>query len=188
MPQDTDRSDASILRGECQKGGASAERSSQGGNSGWQKLNGRSVHYHKQASSSEAELMPDRPFNPFAAFMPAGVAAFPRPRRFADTFDESASMVSLSLAAEGKSLIRTGSASARAFQTVPSAALAPLHRTKRQIIPQSDRQSVMASLAPLMAAGVRDVRLPFKAPKTREKTTMSTIKRFNNIIVHLRIM
>lgn len=52
-------------------------------------------------SSSEAELKPERRFKPTAAFIPAGVAALPRPSRFADTFAESASIVSESFAAVG---------------------------------------------------------------------------------------
>jgi len=133
-------------------------------------------------SSFEAELRPERRFSLTAALMPAGVAALPKPSRFADTFDESASIASLSFAAVGKSRPRIGRRSRESFSDNPERRISSITPDQRHIIPHKERHRSTASLAPSAAAAETAGRLPFKAPKTREKITMSEIIRLNSIM------
>ena len=83
-----------------------------------------------------------------AARMPSGVAAFPKPRRLADIFPQSASRVSRSDQADGNSCLSMGARSCASFSLHPMSSITRDTPLQRQIGPASEMESVTPDLAP----------------------------------------
>ena len=107
-----------------------------------------------------------------AAWMPRGVAALPRPSRFADTLAETAASVFSSRLARGISRRRMGRKARASPADRPQAfmiSMTPLHRHST---PAMETLSSTAEAAPSMAASATASRRPVRRPKTRDSTTI----------------
>lgn len=107
-----------------------------------------------------------------AAFRPRGVAAFPRPRRFAETLAETAERVSSSRLARGRRRRSRGRKSRASFPARPERSITSMTPVQRQITPAMDRQRVTAEAAPERAAADTVSSVPPRAPKSTETPTM----------------
>ena len=122
---------------------------------------------------SSSLATPPQPFAILlAARMPRGVAALPRPRRFADTLADTAARVSGSLQALGRSLRRTGRNSRASPAERPQAFMISMTPLQRQRTPAMARLSSMADRAPSSAAFATASRFPERRPKTSESVTI----------------
>jgi hypothetical protein len=105
----------------------------------------------------------------FTALMPSGVAAFPSPRRFADTFADMASMSSFLLAEAGNKAASTGCISRASPEASPHRFMTSRTPVQRHIIPASDIASVIAADAPSSAAAETSPIFPLIRPKTKAR-------------------
>ena len=108
-----------------------------------------------------------------AAWMPRGVAALPRPSRFADTLPERASSVSGSRDARGSRRLRTGRNSRPRASARPQALITPITPLHRHSTPAMCRHSSTAAAAPSRAAFPTAPTVPFIRPKTTDAVTIS---------------
>jgi len=98
-------------------------------------------------SSSEARP-PARRAMPFAALIPAGVAAFPRPRRLALTFSDREDIISSSREQPGNSRDRRGDKSRDSPADMPHCCISSITALHRQRLPVMLRQKLTAAWAP----------------------------------------
>ena len=121
----------------------------------------------KRHSSSEAG--PPRPAMARAARIPAGVAALPKPRRFALTFSETAAISSRSIPAFGKSRFSRGPKALARAAEIPQRSISSITPLHRQTPPESAIQKRSASSAPSMTAAPAAWVLPETGEKRVEK-------------------
>ena len=107
---------------------------------------------------------------PCAAFMPMGVAALPRPRKLAETFAASASSVSVSCEARGKSLPSAGRSSLDSADMTPERRMTSMTPHHRQIRPPVPIITCTAAGAPSSAARPVSAPFPLSAPHTMDTT------------------
>ena len=95
-----------------------------------------------------------------AAWMPSGVAALPRPRRFAETLAETAASVSSSRLALGSRRRSSGRNSAAMRRDRPQTFRISMTPLQRQRMPAIERLSSRADWAPSSAAAATALRFP----------------------------
>lgn len=89
---------------------------------------------------------------PCAARMPAGVAALPRPRRFALTFSLMAAMIPPSRDESGNSLRSRGASRRVSALTAPLRSSSSITALHRQTAPKSSKVKLTAAEAPTIRA------------------------------------
>ena len=122
---------------------------------------------------SSSLAMPPQPLAILrAARIPRGVAALPKPSRFAETLADTAARVSGSLLALGRSRRRSGRNSRASPAERPQAfmiSITPLHRHST---PAMARLSSTADRAPSSAAFATASRFPVRSPKANDSVTI----------------
>ena len=100
-----------------------------------------------------------------AARMPSGVAALPRPSRFAETLAETAASVSPSRLACGRIRRKAGRSSRASPPARPQRSITSITPVHRHTTPAIDRHSSTADRAPSSAAAPTCAIRPVSAPK-----------------------
>jgi hypothetical protein len=111
--------------------------------------------------------------------MPRGVAALPKPNRFADTLAEMASSVSRLREALGKRIERRGRIVFASAEEKPQIFIASITPVQRHSAPAIDIERVIAAAAPSMAAAETSPIFPVTSPKTKESIA---------IIAHIHVI
>ena len=113
-------------------------------------------------SSSRARVSPRRTM-PLAARIPAGVAALPRPRRFALTFSDRAAMTALSCPLAGNRRMSTGRSRRESHAAAPLRSKSSATALHRHTAPPIEMQKLTAAPAPSSTALPACAALPLYA-------------------------
>lgn len=134
------------------KGRGAPLRRPHGGHCGGDELDGGSIahHQHTQTVRGHAGALLAMPR---AASSPRGVAAFPSPRRLAETLAEMLSITARSRAIWGKSRRSTGPSRRDSRSARPDRRMTSITPVHRHIIPAMERHSSTAAEVPSTAGG-----------------------------------
>ena len=107
-----------------------------------------------------------------AVSKPNGVAAFPRPNKFAETLAAKVSIVPLSSAKSGNSRPKTGFKSLASFSANPDRCITSMTPIQRHKTPAMEIPSCTALAAPSRAAGASSAWFPSASEKTSAATVI----------------
>lgn len=118
--------------------------------------------------SSDAYFEPFIRCSPRAARMPAGVAALPKPRRFAEILAHISPMMSLWFFAAGNIKPTAGRIKRASFSISPLLRITSIMPLQNMTIPPMDRHSSHAAAAPSITEAASCSIRPLTAAQTRE--------------------
>lgn len=111
---------------------------------------------------------------PFAARIPAGVAALPNPRRLAEMFAEISCIISVCFFAEGNKSLTGGCIKEDSFSSSFERRITSMIPLQNIIIPAIEMHSSTEAAAPSIAAEVRLSSLPVKKAQRKDTRTIET--------------